>query len=57
MCMEVRDEGSQLYDITSVNFAVMAGAIAILGVSAAIAGLVPARRAASIDPVRALRIE
>ena len=53
----VRYVKSQLYEITSVNFEVMAAAIAILSVAAAIAGLVPARRAASIDPVRALRIE
>jgi predicted permease len=53
----VRYVKSQLYDITSVNLEVMAVSIATLAVAAAIAGLVPARRAASIDPVRALRIE
>ena len=53
----VRYVKSQLYEITSVNFAVMIAAIVTLGVAAAIAGLIPARRAASIDPVRALRIE
>jgi ABC-type antimicrobial peptide transport system permease subunit len=35
----------------------MAIAIGILVVAAAIAGIIPARRAASIDPVRALRVE
>ncbi len=53
----VRYVKSQLYEITSVNFAVMATAIATLAVAAAIAGLIPAKRAASIDPVRALRVE
>jgi predicted permease len=53
----VRYVKSQLYEITSVNPAVMAGAIATLAVAAAVAGIIPARRAASIDPVKALRIE
>ena len=53
----VRYVKSQLYEISSVNFAVMAAAIATLAVSAAIAGIIPARRAASINPVEALRIE
>jgi ABC-type lipoprotein release transport system permease subunit len=35
----------------------MFGAIAMLAVAACVAGLIPARRAASIDPVRALRSE
>jgi predicted permease len=53
----VRYVKSQLYDITSVNAAVMAGAIVTLGVAAGIAAIIPAKRAASIDPVKALRIE
>ncbi|MGD0913178.1 MAG: FtsX-like permease family protein, partial [Terracidiphilus sp.] len=53
----VRYVKSQLYDITSVNLTVMIGAIVTLGLAAAIAGIIPARRAASIDPVRALRID
>ncbi|HZP07600.1 MAG TPA: ABC transporter permease [Terracidiphilus sp.] len=53
----VRYVKSQLYDITSVNPVVMTGAILVLAVAAAIAGIIPAKRAASIDPVRALRIE
>ncbi|MDE3202507.1 MAG: ABC transporter permease [Acidobacteriota bacterium] len=48
---------SQLYDITSVDPRVLAGAIAILAAATAIAGLIPAKRAASIDPARALRTE
>ena len=53
----VRFVKSQLYEITSVNLVVMTGAIVTLGVAAAIAGIIPAKRAASIDPVQALRIE
>ncbi|HWA94032.1 MAG TPA: ABC transporter permease [Terracidiphilus sp.] len=48
---------SQLYDITAVDPRVLAGAILILAAATAIAGLIPAKRAASIDPARALRIE
>ena len=53
----VRYVKSQLYEITSVNVPVMSIAIGVLVLAAAIAGIIPARRAASIDPVRALRIE
>ncbi len=53
----VRYVKSQLYEITSVNVPVMTIAIGVLVLSAAIAGIIPARRAASIDPVRALRVE
>jgi ABC-type antimicrobial peptide transport system permease subunit len=37
--------------------ALMVGAIVVLAVAACIAGVIPARRAASINPVDALRIE
>jgi macrolide transport system ATP-binding/permease protein len=53
----VRYVKSQLYEITSVNVPVMIIAIGVLVLAAAIAGIIPARRAASIDPVQALRIE
>jgi macrolide transport system ATP-binding/permease protein len=53
----VRYVKSQLYEITSVNVPVMTIAIGVLALAAAIAGIIPARRAASIDPVQALRIE
>jgi macrolide transport system ATP-binding/permease protein len=53
----VRYVKSQLYETTSVNASVMAIAIGVLVLTAAIAGILPARRAASIDPARALRIE
>jgi macrolide transport system ATP-binding/permease protein len=53
----VRYVKSQLFEITSVNVPVMTIAIGVLGLAAAIAGIIPAQRAASIDPARALRIE
>jgi len=53
----VRYIKSQLYEITSVNFTVMVAAIGTLAVAAAIAGIIPAKRATSINPVDALRIE
>jgi macrolide transport system ATP-binding/permease protein len=53
----VRYVKSQLYEITNANVPVMTIAIGVLVLAAAIAGIIPARRAASIDPVRALRIE
>ncbi|HEX6774028.1 MAG TPA: ABC transporter permease [Acidobacteriaceae bacterium] len=53
----VRFVRSQLYDITNADANVMAFAILTLAVAACVAGLIPARRAASIDPMRALRVE
>ena len=53
----VRYVKSQLYEITGVNVPVMAVAIGVLLLATAIAGIIPARRAASIDPVKALRVE
>jgi ABC-type antimicrobial peptide transport system permease subunit len=53
----VRFIKSQLYEITSANAAVMSFAIVTLAVAACIAALIPARRAASINPVEALRTE
>ena len=53
----VRYVKSQLYEVTSVSVPVMAVAIGVLMLAAAISGIIPAQRAASIDPVRALRIE
>jgi ABC-type antimicrobial peptide transport system permease subunit len=53
----VRYVKSQLFDIDKVNPTVMIGAIVTLTLAAAIAGIIPAKRAASIDPVKALRID
>ncbi len=53
----VRFVKAQLYEIRGADFNVMAGAIVTLGVAAFVAGIIPARRASSIDPVRALRLE
>jgi macrolide transport system ATP-binding/permease protein len=53
----VRYVKSQLYETTGVNPSVMAIAIGVLVLTAALAAIIPARRAASIDPARALRIE
>jgi predicted permease len=48
---------SKLYGVGAFNPLVLSGAILVLGFCALIAGLVPARRAASIEPVQALRID
>ena len=53
----VRYVKSQLYQITNVSVPVMTLAVGVLVIAAIVAGIIPARRAASIDPVRALRIE
>ncbi len=53
----VRFVKSQLYEITSADFSVMAGSIVTLALAAFLAGLIPARRAASINPVSALRMD
>ncbi len=48
---------SQLYEVTPVDVASYAGAAALLTIVAMLATLVPARRAARIEPMRALRDE
>jgi ABC-type antimicrobial peptide transport system permease subunit len=48
---------SQLYAVKSYDPLILALAAAILAACAFFAGFVPARRAASIDPMRALRTE
>jgi putative ABC transport system permease protein len=48
---------SQLFDVSSTDVYVYAVAIITIVLVAALAGLIPARRAASIDPARALRTE
>ena len=53
----VRFVKALLYEISNVDTVVMAGAIVALASAAFIACIFPARRAASIDPVQALRME
>lgn len=48
---------SQLFEVRSYDPLALGGAVAMLGLCAAIAGFIPARRAASVDPMRALRTE
>jgi macrolide transport system ATP-binding/permease protein len=53
----VKYVSSQLYEIKSVAGWVRAGAVVVLTLAAVLAGWIPARRAASITPVQALRVE
>jgi len=53
----VRYIESQLYEIKGVDVGVLAGAVLTLVAAALFAGLIPARRAASIEPAQALRTE
>jgi macrolide transport system ATP-binding/permease protein len=53
----VRFVQSQLYNVSGQDVWVMAGAVVALAISACVAGLIPARRAASTDPMTALRSE
>ena len=48
---------SQLFGVASYDPLILSGAIAALTVAAVLAAIVPARRAASIDPLQALRME
>jgi ABC-type antimicrobial peptide transport system permease subunit len=48
---------SQLYGVQSHDPVVLGLAVVVLAISALLAGFIPARRAASIDPIRALRTE
>ncbi len=48
---------SQLYEMTTVSGGALAMAVGTLLAAACLAGLIPARQAASVDPVRALRAE
>ncbi|MBS1803730.1 MAG: ABC transporter permease [Acidobacteria bacterium] len=53
----VKYVSSQLYEIKSVDGWVLAGSVVVLTLAATVAGWIPARRAASINPVQALRVE
>lgn len=53
----VRFIESQLFDVKGIDTGVLLTAIFTLCIAASLAGAIPARRAASIDPARALRTE
>jgi predicted permease len=53
----VRFVKTQLYEITNADPSILVGAIVTLAAASCVAGIIPARRAASIDPVQALRSE
>jgi macrolide transport system ATP-binding/permease protein len=53
----IKSVQSQLYEVAGGDVGIIAGAVCTLAVAACIAGIIPARRAASIDPARALRTE
>jgi ABC-type antimicrobial peptide transport system permease subunit len=48
---------AQLYQVKGWDPLVLAGAMSALVISAFLASIIPAQRAASVDPVRALRAE
>jgi ABC-type antimicrobial peptide transport system permease subunit len=48
---------AKLYQVKGWDPLVLGGAVPALGVCALVASVVPARRAATVNPVRALRVE
>ena len=48
---------SLLYGVGSYDPLALAGAVLVLALCAMVAGFIPARRAATIDPMKALRVE
>jgi len=53
----VRLISSQLYQAKQVSLTALGGAVFVLLASGLLAGLIPARRAAKVDPMVALRYE
>jgi macrolide transport system ATP-binding/permease protein len=53
----IKSVQSQLYEVVGPDAGVITAAVCTLAVAASIAGIIPARRAASIDPATALRTE
>jgi ABC-type antimicrobial peptide transport system permease subunit len=48
---------SQLFEVTGTDPAILTAAIATMALAACAAGILPAKRAATIDPAKALRSE
>jgi len=48
---------SMLYGVSGFDPLALAGSVFVLGLCATVAGFIPARRAASIEPMQALRTE
>jgi putative ABC transport system permease protein len=48
---------SQLFGVRPSDPLILSGAALLLGLAALIAALIPARRAASVDPMQALKAE
>jgi ABC-type antimicrobial peptide transport system permease subunit len=48
---------TQLYEVKIGDPLTLIGAVLVLSAAAALAGFIPARRAATIEPIKALRIE
>ena len=48
---------SQMYEMSSVSVSAMMTAVGTLAAAGCVAGLIPARRAASIEPMQALRMD
>jgi ABC-type antimicrobial peptide transport system permease subunit len=55
--LSVRLVKAQLYEVTGVDAGVLMIATLTLAIAAGLAGLIPARRAASTNPMQALRME
>jgi ABC-type antimicrobial peptide transport system permease subunit len=55
--LSVRFVESQLYEIKGITVTVLLTWVLVLVIAASMAGLISARRAASIDPARALRTD
>ncbi len=53
----VRFVQAQLYEVKGIDAAVLLSSILTLALAASVAAFIPARRAASVDPAKALRIE
>jgi macrolide transport system ATP-binding/permease protein len=53
----IKSVQSQLYEVVGRDAGVIAAALCTMAVAASIAGFIPARRAASTDPAKALRTE